>query len=571
MSPSPWHPFRNRLAGARPSRRRRLTLTLLVALLVAGTATGTPATASPRTTDQAPGQTAAGDAVAGETTGRQTAGSDAAAGVAQATPESCEALAELDLADTRQISAQLVTNGSAAGQSNLPEFCRVALTVAPQINVEVWLPTDTYNGRFQAVGGGGYAGVISFGAMAGALRNGYATASTDTGHSAFETPGGSFALNPDGTLNWQLIEDFASRSLIELTKKSQQLIDAFYGQDPAYSYWNGCSTGGRQGLMLAQRFPEGYDGILAGAPAINWDRFIPAELWPQVVMQQELGGPIEPCKLVEATEAAVAHCDTLDGVADGIIADPRRCDFEAETLVGQVTACGEITTADARAIEKIWEGARATDESFLWYGLAPGAPLGALAGAIPFPIAEQHHRFWIEQDPTWDWHTLDLAGFEENFRESQRLFNAVIGTDDPDLSAFRDAGGKTIIWHGWNDQLIFPEGTIDYYDAVRATFHSTRQVQRFARLFVAPGVAHCGGGPGPNQFDMFGALVRWVEEGDAPDSITASRIEDGTVVRTQPLCPYPSVARYDGQGDPNSADSFACKPNFGQWGTPGQG
>jgi pimeloyl-ACP methyl ester carboxylesterase len=440
----------------------------------------------------------------------------------------------------------------------------VALMVAPQINIEVWLPTDTYNGRFQAVGGGGYAGVISTGAMATALLNGYATASTDTGHSAFTQPGGSFGLNPDGTLNWGLIEDFASRSLFELTKKAKTLIETFYGHKPAYSYWNGCSTGGRQGLMLAQRFPKGYDGILAAAPAINWDRFIPAELWPQVVMQQELGGPIAQCKLAVASQAAVDHCDGLDGLVDGLLEDPRRCDFDPSTLIGTSTDCGEFTEADARVIQMTWDGPRAADGSFLWYGLAKGAPLNFLAGTNPFPIAVDHSRYWIKQDPAFDWKTLGYAGFEESFRESQHLFNDVIGTDDPNLRAFRRAGGKLIIWHGWSDQLIFPEGTIDYYNRVIRTFHSWTLVQRFARLFMAPGVFHCAGGTGPSVFDMFGALVQWVENGEAPDRIIASQIAaDGTVVRTRPLCAYPFVARYDGKGDPNSAESFKCRPNFG--------
>lgn len=484
--------------------------------------------------------------------------------VTLAAPLPCDALDDLSLPDVTAITAQLVTSGSSDGQSNLPAFCRVALTVAPQVNVAVWLPTQaTYTGRFQAVGGGGYAGTISFGAMAGALRNGYATASTDTGHSAFTQPGGSFALNPDGTLNWQLIEDFASRSLIELTKKAKTLIAAFYGQNAEYSYWNGCSTGGRQGLMLAQRFPEGYDGILSAAPAINWDRFIPAELWPQIVMRQELGGPIAQCKLGIASQAAVSSCDGLDGVVDGVVDEPRRCDFDPSSLIGTSTPCGEFTAADARVIRMIWEGARGTDGSFLWYGLAKGAPLNSLAGTFPFPIATDHFRYWIEQNPAFNWQTLDYAGFEQGFRESQELFNGVIGTDDPDLSAFRNAGGKVLIWHGWSDQLIFPEGTIDYYERVIKTFHSNKQVQRFARLFMAPGVFHCGGGTGPQVFDSFGALVRWVENGDAPDRILASRVENGVVVRTRPLCAYPDVARYDRKGDPNSAESFKCKPNYG--------
>jgi Tannase and feruloyl esterase len=508
--------------------------------------------------------------VAAALAGAPPAGAAAhATAAAKAAPLPCDALDDLSLPEVTQITAQLVTTGSSDGQSDLPAFCRVALTVAPQVNIAVWLPTQaTYNGRFQAVGGGGYAGSISFGAMAGALRNGFATASTDTGHSGFN---GSFALNADGTLNWQLIEDFASRSLIELTKKAKALIAAFYGQDAEYSYWNGCSTGGRQGLMLAQRFPEGYDGILSAAPAINWDRFIPAELWPQIAMRQELGGPIAQCKLAVAAQAALQACDDLDGVVDGVMDDPRRCDFDPSSLVGTSTPCGDFTADDARVIRMIWEGPRGTDGSFLWYGLAKGAPLNFLAGTSPFPIATDHFRYWIEQDPAFDWQTLDYAGFEQGFRESQELFNDVIGTDDPNLSAFREAGGKVLIWHGWSDQLIFPEGAIDYYERVIATFHSTEQVQRFARLFMAPGVFHCGGGTGPQVFDSFGALVRWVENGDAPDRIVASRVESGVVVRTRPLCAYPYVARWDGKGDPNAAESFDCKPNYGRWSPPNNG
>jgi hypothetical protein len=489
------------------------------------------------------------------------------AGTAQAAPLACDALDELTLPEVTQITATLVTTGSSDGQSSLPTFCRVALTVSPQVNIAVWLPAaGTYNHRFQAVGGGGYAGSISYGAMANALRAGYATASTDTGHPA--SAGGTFALNPDGTLNEQLIEDFASRSLFELTKKAKTLIAAYYGEAAAYSYWNGCSTGGRQGLMLAQRFPSGYDGILAGAPAINWDRFHVAHLWPQVAMRQELGGPIAQCKLAVASQAAVSACDGLDGIGDGVLDDPRRCDFDANTLVGASTPCGSITAADARVLNMIWGGMHGVDGSFLWSGLSKGAPLNFLAGPSPFFIGLQHLLYWVKRDPAFDWRTLDYASLEAAFGESQALFDHVIGTDDPDLSAFRDAGGKVLMWHGWNDQLIFPGGTIDYYERVLDTFHSTEQVQRFARLFMAPGVLHCGGGTGPQVFDMFGALVRWVESGEAPDEIIASRVENNVTVRTRPLCPYPYVARYDGKGDPNSTESFRCTPNYGRWGRP---
>jgi hypothetical protein len=399
--------------------------------------------------------------------------------------------------------------------------------------------------------------VISYPAMAGALRSGYATASTDTGHQVRD---GSFALGADGRLDQRLITDFASRSLVELTVKAKTLIRAFYGRTADFSYWNGCSTGGRQGLMLAQRLPGAYDGILAGAPAINWDRFIPAELWPQVVMQQDLGAPIAQCKLTAATEGAVARCDRFDGVVDGVIDDPRRCDFDVRSLIGQTTPCGTFTAADARAIQSMWDGPRTTGGRFLWYGLSQGATLNALAGPVPFPIAENHTRFWVEQNPQLDWKTLDFAGFQRDFRTSQRLFSDVIGTDDPDLSGFRASGGRLLIWHGWNDQLIFPQGSVDYYQRVVDRMGGVRRVGEFARLFMAPGVEHCGGGVGPNTFDMFGALVNWVEHRAAPDRILASTLDNGQVVRTRPLCAYPKAARYDGTGDPNSAASFACAP-----------
>lgn len=484
----------------------------------------------------------------------------------------CEDLATLLLPDTISIESEAVTSGtfdppgpSPPPISDLPAFCRVHVVVTPQINIEVWMPADTWNGRFQAVGGGGYAGSISYSALASALREGYATASTDTGHDRTVTPGGSFALNPDGTLNWQLIEDFAYRSLHEMTIKAKALIEAYHGAPPEYSYWNGCSTGGRQGLMEAQRFPDDYDGILSGAPAINWDRFIPAELWPQVVMQQEVGGPIPVCKYNTVNAAVVEACDALDGVEDGLITDPRDCDFDpvvVECPADATPDCDCLTSDEVEAVRKIWEGPRSIDGEFLWYGLEPGSILFALAGPQPFSISLDHLRYWVKQDPLWNWQSLDYAGFEEAFQESVDLFNDVIGTDNPDLSEFRDSGGKVIIWHGWVDLLIFPQGSIDYYRRVVAQSNLPK-TQAFARLFMAPGVDHCGRGPGPDSFDAFGALVEWVEHGDAPDRIVAAKIVDGEVTMTRPLCPYPRYAAYRGSGSSEEAANFYCKMDGG--------
>jgi len=481
----------------------------------------------------------------------------------------CEQLGSLKLKDVTSITSQSVPAGSFtppanAPLTNLPAFCRVSLVIKPQINIEVWLPM-AWNERFQAIGGGGYAGAVSWPGLAGAIRNGYATASTDTGHNAANQPSGSFALSPDGTLNTQLIEDFAFRSLQELTLKAKELIRAFYAERPKYSYWNGCSTGGRQGLIQAQRLPDGYDGILAGAPAINWDRFIPSELWPQIAMKQEAGGPIAACKLNTVTNAAIAACDSFDGVVDGVLEDPRSCRFDPIALqcaAGATPDCSCLTSKEAAAVRKIWEGPQSTEGKRLWYGLTRGTPLAALSGANPFVISADHFRYWMERDSKFDWNTLDYAAFEAEFQKSRTMFNRVIGSDDPDLHQFSRDGGKLLIWHGLSDQLIFPEGTIDYYERVLDNVGGLKETQKFARLFLAPGVGHCGGGSGPSSFDMFGELVKWVESGQAPDRIIASRMQNNQVVRTRPLCSYPNVATYAGTGSPDDAKSFVCKVPF---------
>src|SRR5262245_47435464 len=272
----------------------------------------------------------------------------------------CADLMSLRLAETTIIAAEEIPAGTYTPQGspplrNLPAFCRVALTVAPQIRIELWMPKDTWNERYRGEGGGGYAGSISYGGLASGIRAGYATASTDTGHPASD--GGRFALNGDGTLNTQLILDFSQRSLHEMALKAKALINEYYGKAPKYSYWNGCSTGGRQGLMAVQRFPEEYDGLVIGAPAINWDRFIPSELWPQVVMKA-LGAPISNAKLNAVTNAAIAVCDAGDGVADGVINDPRKCNYEPSASVCKAgsdpASC--LTAAEADAVRKIWSG-----------------------------------------------------------------------------------------------------------------------------------------------------------------------------------------------------------------------
>ena len=539
---------------------------------------------------------------------------------ASAAARTCESLSSLGLPEVTSISATSIPANTFSPPPAFPgmppgppvpvAFCRVQITVEPQIHIEVWLPpAANWNRRFQAEGGGGYAGVISYSALAAAVTGDavtgqFATASTDTGHPATGTAngqggangaqgGGGFALNPaTDMLNEGLIVDFASRSEHEMTEKAKAVILAYYGEPPWFSYWNGCSTGGRQGWEEAQRFPEDYDGILAGAPAFNWDRFIPAELWPELAMLLEVKEPVSQTKLNAVTAAAIEACDALDGVIDGVIGDPRQCHFDPHALqCGTPTAPTDgtcLTAAEATAVKQIWQGPRGTHGEFLWYGLEPGASFAGLANStaamppafLPFTITLDHWRLWIEQNPGFNWQSLDTAGFEAGFRELQEKFHDVIGTDDPDLTEFRRHGGKIITYHGWTDQLIFPRGSIDYFDRVVAANGGLDRVREFDRLFMVPGMNYCAGGDGAVNFGQSGvvpvsldpnhdailALQRWVEEGIAPDDFIATtdpqplHAQENTTdpaTFTRLLCPFPEVARFMG-GDPDTATSFAC-------------
>ena len=293
-----------------------------------------------------------------------------------------------------------------------------------QIRIRVGLPLNSrdggtggvegaWNGKNRDLGGGGYAGGV--GGVTSSTNRGYVGTSTDTGHNGAVTPGGSFALNPDNTLNWGLIRDFARDGIRQQHLWGVKLAKGYYGMAPQRTYWMGCSTGGRQGHYQAQNFPDAYDGILAGAPAFNWERFIPAELWPQIVMNEELGAPLSAAKRTAVTNAAIAACDALDGVPDGIVEDPRKCRYDARSFVctggaGDPANC--LTAAEAAVVNKIWDGPvttsanRRQDVRRAWYGLERGTPLGSLAGGTPFGIAVDHYRYWIKQDPAFDWRTV---------------------------------------------------------------------------------------------------------------------------------------------------------------------
>lgn len=487
---------------------------------------------------------------------------------------SCASLTSVALPDELPV-ATIVSAGEHVLEDGT-RYCdvEVRVTNAPAddvIRIEIWLPVATWNGRFQGTGGGGFSGGSFAQALTPAIQQGYAAGSTDTGHEGDSTDG-TFALNPDGTLNEQRIVDYAYLGIHQMTVAGQALTEAYYGNPAAYSYFNGCSTGGRQGLMEAQRYPDDYDGIASGAPAINFTQLHPAQLWSHVVML-ERDHVVPQCGFDLANRAAVAACDPLDGVTDGIIGDWQGCDFDARALIGTETGCGTFTAADAAVVNAVWDGPRTRGGERLWFGLTHGTTTVGLTNPTvvdgtlttqPNPITLGWFRYFVQQDPDWDWRTLTHESYERLFAKSEAKFEEVIGTRDVDLREFRDHGGKAVIWHGLADQLIYPQGTVDYYERLQDEM-GAGDVGEFARMFLAPGVEHCDGGPGAAPVDPLAVVVDWVENGTAPDVLPAANVTaDGAVTMTRPLCAYPQVARYDGAGDPNVASSFDCADDFGK-------
>jgi feruloyl esterase len=459
----------------------------------------------------------------------------------------------------------------AAVDPSNPGICRItATTTHPPAGdkVTIWLaiPTSNWNGRFLGTGGGGFVGGMAAGVNQ-PVALGYAAGATDTGH---EGGSSSFALGADGHLNWQAIRDNAHVGIHEMTVTGKALIEVMYGVAPRYTYFNGCSTGGRQGLMEAQRYPQDYNGIVAGAPAINWTKLMMQSIWG-TLEETDAADPVPACKLAAATAAAIAACDMIDGVKDSVIEDPQRCTYDPEALVGTSTGdCGMFTQADVDVIRKIWQGPRRADGSFLWYGQMRGTDLNALVASRgtplkiqAFPFTVDWMKYWLTENPQFDWTTLTPAMYQHFWDQSQEEYGIVIGTDNPDLTAFRDRGGKAIIWHGWADQLITGEGTIDYYKRLQQQMGGAEKTSQFARLFMAPGVAHCAGGTGPNPYGQLDMLLSWVEDGKAPATLTAARRDQtGTITRSRPLCQYPLVAKYKGSGSTDDAANFTCSSGF---------
>jgi feruloyl esterase len=431
---------------------------------------------------------------------------------------------------------------------NLPAFCRVAATLAPtsdsDIKIEVWLPASGWNGKFQAVGNGGWAGVISYPAMADALRRGYATSSTDTGHVGAT---GAFALgHPEKFI------DFAYRSEHEMTVAAKAVINRFYGRGARLSYWNGCSTGGRQGLAEAQRYPDDFDGIIAGAQANPRTHLNAWQLSLAKVALTDPAAFVPPEKYPLIHAAVLEQCDAADGLKDGLLSDPATCRFDPARL-------DFLTPRQIQTVRAILSPAKTATGEEIFPGYVPGAELGwaaIIGGPEPSSLALDQYRYVVFKDPAWDWHTFDL---DRDVAIADKVDNGTINAIDPDITPFTRHGGKLLMYHGWSDPLVAPGTSVNYYNSVVKAMGGPSKTTGSVRLFMVPGMGHCGGGEGPNTFDMVSALEQWVEQGKAPDRIVASRVTSGKVERTRPLCPYPQVAVHTGSGSTDEAANFVCK------------
>jgi feruloyl esterase len=468
----------------------------------------------------------------------------------------CTDLTRLEI-DTVEITATESRQGATLGQRfgpdvTLPAHCRIAAVLRPtddsHIEMEVWLPSD-WNGKFLALGNGGWAGSISFAAMASGLQAGYAVASNDTGHTGGSA---SFAVgHPEKVI------DFAWRAMHEMTVHSKRMIEAFYESAPELSYYQGCSTGGRQGMIEAQRFPADFDALIIGAPVNNQLTLNATQLHTMKTLIEDRSLALTPAKVELVHNAVLASCEVNDGIEDGFLNDPLACDFKPESLQCDGTVNDScLSPREVTAVNNVYAGVFGNDGELLYPGHAKGFELGwrvPAEGSEPTALQTDATRYLAYEDADWDWREFDLERDLELVRDKAGFIEALA----TDLSAFKARGGKILFYHGWNDPGPSPINTINYYDSVIATMGPLQD--DWLRLFMMPGMGHCAGGPGPDNADFLGAIEAWVEDGIAPERITAARVEQGETVMTRPLCPYPAVATWDGTGDPNDAASFNCE------------
>jgi hypothetical protein len=507
----------------------------------------------------------------------------------------CERLGQLELAGAKVLSAQRVAAGAFTPPPNgtpwlsgdpsfyktLAAFCRVVVDAAPSadssIKIEVWMPVEGWNGKFRGEGNGGFAGEIGYLGMGRALGQGYATAGTDTGHLGGGTDA-SWALGHP-----EKVTDFGYRGIHEMTRVAKAAIKASYGHGPQHSYFASCSNGGRQALMEAQRFPEDYDGILAGAPANFWTHLLTKAVADAQATTLDEASYVPSGKLAAIARAVNAACDAQDGVADGILNDPSTCHFDPAILLckeGDAEKC--LTAPQVEALKKLYAGPHDANGREIFPGYLPGAEEGKggwgpwITGPAPgksllFAFGVGYYSNIVYEKADWNYRDAKIA---EAVKAADEKTAQILNATDPNLTAFKARGGKLILYHGWNDPAISALNTINYYNSVVSRMGG-KETDAFARLYMAPGVQHCGGGPGPDSFGQNGAtdgkdpehsmglaLEQWVEKGIAPSAIVATKYEGDDsgkrVKMTRPLCPYPQVAKYKGSGDSKDAGSFVC-------------
>src|SRR5580700_942499 len=461
----------------------------------------------------------------------------------------CASLGALQLPETTIATAQSVPAGSftspAGPVKTAVDFCRVAVVLKPSadsdIHVEVWLPASGWNGKFQGIGDGGFAGSIDFNALAAAVAHGYAAAATDTGHQAGGTDA-SWALNHP-----EKIADFGYRAIHETAETAKGVIFAFYGAAPKRSYFNSCSNGGRQALMEAERYPADYDGIAAGAPANYWTHLLTTAIY-NLQAVSEPGSAIAASKLPAIEGAALAACDALDGVKDGVIENPAQCHFDPGVLLckgAETDAC--LTAPQIAAVRKIYAGSKTAKGEAILPGFSPGGEAEQgdwaqwITGAggnpsLQYAFGTNFFKYMVYNDASWEFKTSTT---DRNVKLADEKMASTLNATDPDLKKFENRGGKLILYHGWSDAAIPPENSVDYYRNVVKKMGS-KDSATFVRLFMVPGMGHCGGGAGPNVFgqagvpsrdpdhDIEAALERWVEQGAAPEQVVATKLKPGT-------------------------------------------
>lgn len=510
-------------------------------------------------------------------------------------------------------------------------FCNVTVTYThpganDRINVNIWLPlavsADVYsdgtaslqheatspawNGILLSHGGGGFSTCLPEITSHPALSQGYAISRTDGGHGPMRLPDltqpsiESWGLLSPGNVNMYNFQDFASEALHDMAYISKDVIKSFYGIPPQFSYFQGCSTGGRQGLMLAQRYPTDYHGILSGAPAIYWPKLMVFHWFGQMMMHSLQEYP-KACEFEAITKAAIEECDELDGVKDGIVSNEEACNFDPFPVTNpklrapvpckikyadedeEVHEMVNISHAAAHIAYHLWGGAKGSIRRPNWHRPTYSTPLAGMASsmcfrkngtciAAPNPMAADWLRVFLYKNPNITMEELasrvTLDELERLFHLSDQLYYSAISTSDPDLSDFERAGGKLLLWHGTSDEAIMPGQTVQYYnsvlDSAKTPYTRVKNVDDFFRLFMVPGVQHCGGGEGAVPINVFQQLRDWVEKGVAPEELDGESFtrSDGEKIHRK-LCRYPDVARYKGKGhDMRKASSFECAPSF---------